>query len=673
MENVSQTQNKTEKKKLTKSQLKKRRRNITSAVIAAIIVCLAFAAFAIKKNEENKLVISLGDTMVLSPAHMENSISSSGTVESQNKTYVYSTQAYPVSEVMVNVGDKVEAGSVLCVLDSSMLASQLETMELQMSMSEKASQQSVKTAGDNYRSAKEAYDNGENSALISAEAQVRNAYETWQKAMRQYEDQKTGMEKGLNSTLVAQDSSVQNSANAISSAQSALSEAQSQENEALAELNAFDSTNSYKTDLDQKDAAYKAAQTNTAEAKTDLDTAQAALDAAQAELDGSTYDETSAEYLALKAAVDAAQSTHATAQSAHTQAQLSEAAAKTEYEAVKSEYDREQQGLDTRKSLLEAMYDSAKSSVTSAQTALNNAQSSYSTAIRSRDAAYYTANNTLEEYAKAVDTAYASYQTAIDSYNAAITSAENSINASYNSYKAAQISADNTTSMHELDKIREDIEECSIKAETEGTVTAVYATVGAAGSGLLFVIEDTDSLKVETSVKEYDIASVKTGMPVVIKSDSIGSEGFAGEVASIAPTANKNMQGNTDMTGDVEFAADVNVTQSGTPLKIGMNVRLSFIIDSKSDVLCVPYDAVYTNENGDSCVIVLEDNQDGTVTLKELKVITGLENDFDIEIYGEGVYDGLMILTSPDDYMNSIGKTASVSDHSSGLIYLPMN
>ena len=49
-------------------------------------------------------------------------------------------------------------------------------------------------------------------------------------------------------------------------------------------------------------------------------------------------------------------------------------------------------------------------------------------------------------------------------------------------------------------------------------MTAVYVTEGESSmaGGLLFVIEDLNDLEIESSVKEYDIGSLKVGMPVVV-------------------------------------------------------------------------------------------------------------------------------------------------------------
>lgn len=59
----------------------------------------------------------------------------------------------------------------------------------------------------------------------------------------------------------------------------------------------------------------------------------------------------------------------------------------------------------------------------------------------------------------------------------------------------------------------------------------------------MFVVEDTDSLVIKTKLKEYDIASVEVGMPVVIKSDATGEQEFMGHISHISPAAVKSSTG----------------------------------------------------------------------------------------------------------------------------------
>jgi len=117
-----------------------------------------------------------------------------------------------------------------------------------------------------------------------------------------------------------------------------------------------------------------------------------------------------------------------------------------------------------------------------------------------------------------------------------------------------------------LDATRVALERSVITAPISGTVTAVIAREGAAGTGLLFVVEE-DNLKITTSFREYDLARITAGMEVTITSDATGSAEYTGVISRINPAA---------MTGApvAQFEAEVLVTSVNTSLRIGMNTRV---------------------------------------------------------------------------------------------------
>jgi RND family efflux transporter MFP subunit len=108
----------------------------------------------------------------------------------------------------------------------------------------------------------------------------------------------------------------------------------------------------------------------------------------------------------------------------------------------------------------------------------------------------------------------------------------------------------------------------SITSPIDGTVTAVIAKEGSIGEGLLFVVEDTDNLKITTRFREHDISRVRTGMNVAITSDALGSSIYEGVITRINPAATINAP-------TVEFEAEVRVTSENTSLQIGMNALLT--------------------------------------------------------------------------------------------------
>lgn len=307
-------------------------------------------------------------------------------------------------------------------------------------------------------------------------------------------------------------------------------------------------------------------------------------------------------------------------------------------------------------------YDAARSKLDSAERSLDNAEDSYDTAEAQYNAAVTSVDNALADYATAVDSAYQSYQAALTNLEAARLAADNQLKSYADSLSNAKTNADKASSQVSLRQLRVDLDSTDITAPVSGTVTAVYAEVGGSGSGLLFVIEDVDDLIIETAVKEYDVGSVAVGMPVSIKSDATGSEIYEGSVQSIAPTANKTAQGITDTSGEVEFATEVKVTSQNTRLRIGMSVRLNYIIEQQASALAVPYDAVYTNTAGEDCILILEQQPAGTYLISELPVTTGAENDLDIVISGDGVSEGLQVINEPDNYKLLIGKEVALTE-----------
>lgn len=197
-----------------------------------------------------------------------------------------------------------------------------------------------------------------------------------------------------------------------------------------------------------------------------------------------------------------------------------------------------------------------------------------------------------------------------------------------------------------LKKLQLELAEAALTAPVSGTVTAVYAKKGAAGNGLMFVIEDTENLIVKTSLKEYDISSVREGMPALIKSDATGEEEFEGKVTKIYPTARKGENGQT-ASGTIEFPTDVSLSSGGSGLRIGMNVRLNIITESKENVWAIPYDAVTTDAAGRQVVYVLRPDPQGGQVAAAIEVQTGMETDFYIEISSDALQEGDQIISTP--------------------------
>ncbi len=342
---------------------------------------------------------------------------------------------------------------------------------------------------------------------------------------------------------------------------------------------------------------------------------------------------------------DSASSSLSAARSRVRSSEQAKAAAQAQYDSAKKALE------DADPTIGESETDNLQAAVEAAEAALNNATAE----LTSANAAYAAAQSTYN----AADTAYENakdsrsdtvrnYNDAQKSYEAAILSAEKNLESAKDNVTGSQIAANHQASTIALEKLNLQLEKSTIRSPISGTVTAVYATEGAPGNGLLFVIEDTENLKITTSIKEYDIETVKSGLPVTIKADATGDKEFEGTVSKIAPTAAKANDGSTVTGTNVQFDTEIAVTGNHEGLRVGMNTRVNIVLAERTNIFGVPYNAVVTDDKGNKIVYVAEPGEKGSYNAKAVPVTTGLETDFYIEIASDNLSEGVLIISNPD-------------------------
>lgn len=286
-----------------------------------------------------------------------------------------------------------------------------------------------------------------------------------------------------------------------------------------------------------------------------------------------------------------------------------------------------------------------------ADIAFCSARTAYELAKESYDAVATATDDTLATYAAAVDDSYASYLDATQGVGAARASADNELQASLDGVRSSQAAARNDAAVTDLANLEQDLRSATITSPIDGTVTSVSATVGApASAGVLFVVETTDALKIDASVKEYDVNTVKPGMRVLISSDATREAVYEGTLTSVAAASDKDAAGDTVTGSSVQYATTTALTSTGTGLRIGMNVRLQYVVQEQQHVLAVPYDAVYKNTWGSDAVLAVVTRPNGNLVLEEVPVTVGLQSDLDVAISGNLVREGLRVLNNPTGY-----------------------
>lgn len=515
--------------------MKIKKKIVIPVVAVALVGIAAFAVPRVVSGEGSKTVSVTAAS--LAKMDLENIVSVTGTVKSEDATNVYSTLAYQVQSVNVEVGDRVNEGDVLCVLDTESLNAKIDQQSASLSKNQASTQHNLAVAKNNLETEKYNQDNNYDTQLLNAEQAVEKAEKS-------------------------------------------------------------------------------------------LVTAKSALENARINL-------TKAE-----------------------QNQRSNRNALKDY--------KESTGITSNHNGYDEGYDKLYQAVVQGELTITQRE------------------NDVVDAEKAVEDAEKGIKDAKESLAAIKVQKEEALITSQQQVQSAQINANLSDVAMQIDELKKDLDSAIIKAPVSGVVTAVLATEGGNGQGLLFVIEDTQKLKVTTKIKEYDIVAVRVGQQVKIKSDGTGDNEYEGKVSKIAPTAVKAANGETVETTDVQFATEVGIVNVGD-LKIGMNARIDIITEQKPDVFAVSYESVIENENGESVVFVARpqtiadaENGEGEEGQKQIDaareagelekankadvktksdepkmiavaipVTTGMETDFYIQIISESLKEGDLIISNP--------------------------
>jgi multidrug resistance efflux pump len=281
------------------------------------------------------------------------------------------------------------------------------------------------------------------------------------------------------------------------------------------------------------------------------------------------------------------------AESSLVSADLNLAAAQREYNAALQDYN---EGNDVQILAAETALRDAGIALETSRTARDNAQLLYDVGgisrneLRGAEDAFTLAQNqyndagvnlenatslgrrSLEQLESALQAANTYHRQAQGLLIAARSAAGQEIDILRGNVTAAEILANTESLEIALLILERQLENAIIRAPMSGVVTDVFASEGAVPMGSLFVIEDTDNLRIITRFREYDIARIEMGMEVSITSDATGNAVYTGVINRINPAA-------TISASVIELEVEVIVTSQDTRLRIGTNTRISIILD----------------------------------------------------------------------------------------------
>lgn len=262
----------------------------------------------------------------------------------------------------------------------------------------------------------------------------------------------------------------------------------------------------------------------------------------------------------------------------------------------------------------------------------------------------------------------AAAEEALATANSNLTAAQNALNQANDSLKSTQadtnkqiqsakdaITTEGTenstdTQQTELEKQKANLEKTVIKAPIDGTVTAIKAEVNfPVSGGTVMLIENTDAKKISVQISENDILKIKEGMKAVITSDAVEGKEYTGKVSEIFTTPvtdSDTKASDTSSTTASKYLTEISFDNADKNILLGMHVKVKIILEESKDIYAVPYEAVITDENGISKIYAAVVDEKGNYTAKSFEVQKGIETDYYAAVSGDGLQDGMMIITS---------------------------
>ena len=231
-----------------------------------------------------------------------------------------------------------------------------------------------------------------------------------------------------------------------------------------------------------------------------------------------------------------------------------------------------------------------------------NMQSKYNSAVQSES----SAAKTYEQALSASQSELSAYQKQQRSLDDTTKSAESNVINKTESLTTAQLNALSSGNSEEdkVEQYQKQLEDCTVEAPISGVISAVNLEAGETYNGTAIVtIDDISAFEVTAQIDEYDIGKIEKGQKVVIKTNATGDEELEGTVKIISPKASSS-------ASSVTYEVIISVDTPHDMLRMGMTAKLSIILESKENVITVPYEAVQEDESGNYYVEVVSDGKE---------------------------------------------------------------
>lgn len=215
------------------------------------------------------------------------------------------------------------------------------------------------------------------------------------------------------------------------------------------------------------------------------------------------------------------------------------------------------------------------------------------------------------------------------------------------------------TLQNQIDSYRKKLKKTIVKATSDGIITSLSVSDGQTYMGSdICVIESPTDLIITAEIEEYEISNILEDMKVKVKTDVTGDEVLDGTVIYVSPIASSAtmasganssaLSGAASMAGtgstNVTYKIKVRLNDTNEKIRLGMTAKMSIVADEVKNVFAVPYDAIQENKANEKVVYALIKGQKKEKdSKKEIKVKTGIESSYYVEIIGSDLKEGMSI------------------------------
>lgn len=161
----------------------------------------------------------------------------------------------------------------------------------------------------------------------------------------------------------------------------------------------------------------------------------------------------------------------------------------------------------------------------------------------------------------------------------------------------------------------------------------------------LMTIVDLDTVYLQATVSETDVARVQADMAANVRLEAFPNKMWTGRVQSVVPSAD---------AANRTFTARVHVNNQGHLLKPNMFARAAIVTGTVEDAMLVPKQAVITRQ-GNSSVVRVENGE-----AEVISVITGITSGNNIVVRSPALHAGDNIVTEGAESLNTGQKVVIV-------------